>query len=102
MKKYICIALAMVLAAGLMTGCRRGAQNDTTGGDIEVTQTTTPSHSTTTPTDGVLPEVTIPDMTDILPDGGATGNGGMDEGGTGEGGMDGQGIIGRGRSLTRY
>lgn len=103
MKKFICTALAMILAVGLMTGCRRGAQNDTTGGTGEGTQGTSPSLPATTPTEASMPEVTIPDMTDILPDGGASGEGGTSgNGGIGEGGMDGQGNVGRGRGLMRY
>ena len=118
MKNFISIALVLVLAASLMTGCRGGSQGESTNGDTQNTGDTSPSLPVTTPTEASLPDLTIPDMTDIMPggdEGGQGGQGGQDgsegaQGGMGggmggegsQGGMPGQGDVGRGRSLARY
>mgnify|MGYP003299755768 CR=1 FL=1 len=118
MKNIISIALVLVLAASLMTGCRGGSQGESTNGDTQNTGDTSPSLPVTTPTEASVPDLTIPDMTDIMPGGGEGGQGGQggseggqggSEGGQGgmggegsQGGMPGQGDVGRGRSIARY
>lgn len=95
MKRFISFALVFLLAAGLMTGCRGGNQDESTGGATQPTSATSPSSAGTTPTQG-----SMPDMTDILPDY----DGDMDgtDSGPSQGVVPDQGDLGRGRSLTRY
>ena len=63
MKKYITIALAFVLAAGILTGCRRADDMTTT---LPSTNTTAPA--TTRPSTAPSTEATTrPNMDDIIP-----------------------------------